>query len=742
MSKEEVYYEFIFPNYSSLSGTPGSSWPTSNNHIGEVRALCEMFPDKVITYDQLNTDHPISMYSTSWSDSDRNRIKDYLDQYKAIPKYFDLRNYFDADIYQSGGQSLMVSNSPELESTYIKFKNGSKTVYCSLMISSGDFFYSYNLPEEILEKSGLRDQIVSSKFHSNWYLKYTNGGLTDPNDEKSHFYYYSSTIGEPLNPYENAEKRVFARHYFLQGNVVPLGKKWENGSLVDLHYDQSDPEYSATDRRAYTNQYLTRNHIPCDTGDTIGLPYGINNAVPTRYSDLKEDLKKDFIDLEVTRRILYNYYNDWTDTIPTIEIPTIVSGFGYSTELSYDMPQEYINHPPMPIRYDLLRETLNDRDPYSDCETVLIMWVADGDPDTVAAGDIHGLRSLNWQQYAIPVSVRCCFKDTANNGKYSTHRFLINYPRRYLPDADGASDDGYVYRFHTRRNSKYNNTSFKESVYLQSLIEYSRNYILTYQNSSFTEQNYSDVFDIQKYLFSNCTHAAVYIRKQFCTNTNTQQNQCHYLLVNSDLYDINTSNSICIVEKNTSNTFTPTSHFTRENCNWGTIEPAWTYSFVNTYGNTVTRYSINDNRFIALFNINSLIHPVSGKLELHDSATLKAFLESKVPGDVGNWNDIYLSSIGISNLFNWATADSILSGIGSITEPCVPIGFLDGHIKIGNTVYGRNTGNGVVIGFKDVFDYSHNDLHHFHYNTLTDKYELVVDSNRQYTVYVMQYPIS
>ena len=741
MSKEEVYYEIVFTNYSSLSGTPGSSWPTNSNHVGEVRALCEMFPERVITYDQLATDHPIQMYSNSWSDSDRNTIKSYIDQYKTIPKYFDLRNYFDADIYQSGGQSLMVSDSPEITATYIKFKSGTKTIYCSLMTSSGDFFYSYNLPEEILEKSGLRDQIVSSKFHSNWYLKYTNGGLDDPNDEKSHVYYYTSTFGEPFNPAAGAEKRVFARHYFIQGNVVPLGKVYDHGELVDLHYNESDPEYSSTDWRVRTNQYLTRNKLSCDTGDTIGLPYGINNVVQTGYGTLREDLKRDFVDLEVTRRILYNYYNDWTDTIPTIEIPTIKSGFGYSTELSYDRPQEYIDKPPMPIRYDLLRETLNDRDPYSDCETVLTMWVANGDPDTVPAGDIHGLRNLNWEQYAIPVSIRCCFKDTAKNGKHSTKRFLIHYPRAYDPSSSAASEDGYVYRFHTRRNRKYT-TAFKEDVYLQSLIEYSRDYILTYQTTSYADANYSSIFDIQKHLFTNnLADEAFYIRKQFCTNTNTQQNQCHYLLVNQSLYDIDINNNICLVENGTNTTFVPRSHFTYENCDWGTIEPAWVSSYLNNQGQTRYRYSINNDRFIVLFNPNSpLISQVTGKLELYNSSTLKTLLETLVPGEVGNWNDLYLSSLGISNMFNWGTADAILHGIGSISEVCVPLGFLDGHIRIGSTNYGRNTNNGVIVGFKDVFEYAHDDVHHFHYNTSTSKYELVVDSNRLYTAYVMQYP--
>ena len=792
MSKEEVYYEIVFTNYSSLSGTPGSSWPTNSNHTGEVRALCEMFPERVITYDQLATDHPIQMYSNLWSDSDRNTIKSYIDQYKTIPKYFDLRNYFDADIYQSGGQSLMVSDSPELETTYIKFKSGTKTIYCSLMTSSGDFFYSYNLPEEILEKSGLRDEIVRRKFHPNWYFTAAERDYFNYIEDGTLKYYFRATeVGH--------EKYVFNKLYFKPNfpygikNLVLYYDHYRDGNGNIYQYNQVQYKFVDDDNQVVIQVYpyftlekdgtfyvrdtsteVTRYRYKKSdvhsgyNGDNSRY-YVIESGVQLevspgqraeKYSDIQEDLKRDFIDLEVTRRILYDYdyhkldsqyhivrgsdgvgvvvENTNTDNyIPKISVGTV----GYNTNILYDRPQEYISKSPMPIQYDRLRETLNDRDPYSDCETVLVMWVANGDPDTVPAGDIHGLRDLNWEQYAIPVSIRCCFKDTIKNGKHSTKRFLVHYPRVYDPSSSSASEDGYVYRFHTRRNRKYT-TAFKEDVYLQSLMEYSRDYILTYQNVSYTDANYSSIFDIQKHLFTNnLTDEAFYIRKQFCTNTNTQQNQCHYLLVDQSLYDIDVNNSICLVENGTHTTFTSRSHFTYENCTWGTIEPAWSASFLNNQGQTRYRYSINNDRFIVLFNPNnSLISQVTGKLELYDSSTLKTLLETLVPGEVGNWDDLYLSSLGISNMFNWGTADAILHGIGSISEVCVPLGFLDGHIRIGGTNYGRNTNNGVIVGFKDVFEYAHDDVHHFHYNTSTSKYELVVDSNRLYTAYVMQYP--
>ena len=58
----EIYYKFIFPRYSKLSvNSAGDEYvPTSdgNSQIGEVRALCNVCPERVITYDQLDvTNH-------------------------------------------------------------------------------------------------------------------------------------------------------------------------------------------------------------------------------------------------------------------------------------------------------------------------------------------------------------------------------------------------------------------------------------------------------------------------------------------------------------------------------------------------------------------------------------------------------------------------------------------------------------------------------------------------------------
>ena len=60
------------------------------------------------------------------------------------------------------------------------------------------------------------------------------------------------------------------------------------------------------------------------------------------------------------------------------------------------------------------------------------------------------------------------------------------------------------------------------------------------------------------------------------------------------------------------------------------------------------------------------------------------------------------------------------------------------YIKIGNTIYGSNTGNGIVLGFKNVLDYKNEDLHHFKYNSNTKKYEFVNNTNNTliYTAYI------
>lgn len=68
----------------------------------------------------------------------------------------------------------------------------------------------------------------------------------------------------------------------------------------------------------------------------------------------------------------------------------------------------------------------------------------------------------------------------------------------------------------------------------------------------------------------------------------------------------------------------------------------------------------------------------------------------------------------------------------------LPLDVLDGHIKIGSTTYGSNTSNHlVVVGFKDVFDYTNDDNHHFHYDSTSNSYVLTKNQNNSYAAYVM-----
>ena len=420
-----------------------------------------------------------------------------------------------------------------------------------------------------------------------------------------------------------------------------------------------------------------------------------------------------------------------------------------NTVLYYDPPQEYLDKPPMPIKYWLLRDALNYRDPYGDCETVLVMWVADSDPANIADGNITALSNLHWKQYAIPISARCCKK----NGGYSTERFILSYPHVY-------TDKGYyTWRFHTRRSSEYSydsaSPSFKEALYLQNIIEYSRDCVLSYQNlyqvGTRTENNvvrdYTTVFDIQKYLLKNCRSSfkVLYARKQNSSLSYNREQQNYYIRVNNSpaVYSINTNLDICFTEYNQNVRFTPSIHIKKSNYQNSSHDYRdWGF---NEYG---TDWDINDAWFIALFSLNNLIEEKIGTLEIVNASTLKENLCHLLPYTApvsqphshSNWEDIYLSSLGITPVRNWFNADALLYGLGD-PSTVAHIGFLDGHIKIGNTVYGRTTGNGVVVGFKDVFDYANKDYHHFSYNSTTDKYELVESSNRtlQYTVYVMNY---
>lgn len=646
MSKEEIYYKFIFPTYTNLKTDSVKALYNANDKNSDGTKCVE-------TYEKLNS-----------------TLKSYVDYYtKNIPKYFDIRNYAEGYSNQTFGLSLITSYTPEISNSFeqgcsqqswTKFSYGGKVIYCSLIISSGSFYYNFNLPEEVLVKSKLRNIIVSTRFHSNWYLTSSEASTC-------------RSFGYGNYP-ERREKRVFNRRYFKP--------KLSYGIQVDGAVDP-----------------------------------------PTHYTDLREDDKKDFIDLEVTRRILYNYYDTIApNNIPKVVIPKIVSGTGENTILSFNPPQEYINKRPMPISYHLLRDSLNERDPYGDCETVLVMWVADSDPVNIENGNIYGLRALNWKQYAIPISVRCCKSDDS----YNTRRFLIQYP-----ELDSSK------KYHIRHNENYNKNIFKEALYLQDLIKYSNDYIIVYQNRGYPGKN---VLDIQRYMCTNCGSSlkALYARREYGNAPNIQQQQNYYILVGGSTYNVNSpyrinismQNKICIVNKNDTNTiFSPKNYITKDKYSkwlpW--INQDNSSSSVN-YG-----WSINDNWFITIFNTDN-VHinkNVSGPLSLINCEQLYNNLFTFS----GHYcDDLYISSLGILIDYNWNTVDSLKFS----AQTCLPLGFLDNHIKIGNTTYGSNTANGIVLGFKNVLDYKNEDLHHFKYNSSTKKYEFVNNTNNTliYTAYI------
>jgi hypothetical protein len=684
VNKKEVFYKFIFPDNDNIR----------RQEIKDLRDTDHADSPAnwhVIAYDQLSAVNPTVLH--------------YVNQYLNIPKYFNMRVYADdvngtnisASQRQYCGVSLMVSDSPEVidrSHCWTKFKSDydNKIVYCSVIVSSGiddvpleDFYFNWNLPDEVLAKSGLRDSIVSSKFHNNWYF------TQEDRIEYSGKGYGYIPVGR--------EKRVFNKHYF-----------------------KDDLTYSAQ----------------------------TNNAVdpPIKYSHLREDNKKGFVDLEVTRRILYGVQNS-----NSVSIPTVVSGTGFNTAISYYPPQEYITNPPMPIkRYDLLRAALCDVDPYGDCETVLIMWVANSDPSDISDGNVLALRNLQWRQYAIPISVRCCVKDDSGSFTYSNKRFMLSYPHMYDPSSESTTDEfPYTWRFHIKRNSKYDNTvddsvKFKEALYLPDLINYSHDYVVTYQNINTVS---SDPFDIQKYIIQKCdaSFKALYIKKDFISKTMTK-NQCYYMRVDESLYGKNTGLSICFTEKNSPNTiFKPSNHLLYEDYSkiWYLAEDKW----LNDGGVTAANRAIKNFWFIALFDANykssgtNVFSTVTGSLSFKSG--LKSHLISLQPSFT--WDDIYISSFGISPTRNFGDTDYLLDGI---SEDVTQLGFLDSYINIGGIDYGKSTGK-VVVGFKDVFDYKHNDSNHFKYiggeyrlvkcnEFSSNEYDVVPASDNSYTAYIMNYP--
>lgn len=782
MNKQEVYYKFILTDYHSLTYKPGNSdfVPTNDgaDQLGEVRALCRECPERVITYDQLIATNPISMYANGtngWTSIKKSAIKSYIDAWRNIPKYFNLRNYEDSIPTQRLGMSLMVSHTPEVGGSYgdwTKLKVNGKTVYYSLIVSSGDFFYVFTLPDKVINKSGLRDKIVNERFHNNWFFTA---------EEKEAWSDISNVdVGQ--------EKRVFAQHYFnenypygyqaapkffvyyyngsnkyLRERVSCVGKdgniyKGTNKDFpphaeVSRYYLTDNPSVTLTRSQRYTSSDVTRN----------GSQYFLTNSDPSvevspirtveLYVDFNEDLKRDFIDLEATRRILY--YDDTNNsntqlkytnggvtryvTIqPTGDIPKILSGKHYSTELSYEPPNVYLSDrggcPPMQIPYNLLRYTLNDRPPFSDCETVLVMWVANSgaDPDDVAENDVKALHDLNWQQYAIPMSIRCCYKQRVNGERLSKERFLVSYPCKWKSQES-------TYRFHIRCNESYDKNEFKEALYLRDLIEYSEDYIITYQYTGHsgttrydtdgdgvkeTSVNYSDVFDVQKHLLNNTLSSfkKLYVKKGYTSLSMNQQQQAYYLAVPRDEYRIVTDNSrlkacFCTLDKDTDTLFAPSVVLTR------TDHERWDFddvTYEDAYG--LNDWHVEDSRFIALFDASSF-ETQSGTLELANATELRDFLKSKAPTE--SWDDIYLSSIGFTSS-DQIVGESLMTSRVGCTH--FSTGFLDGYIRINEVTYGRYINNKVVVGFKNLFDYKYEGLYHFHYDEESNSYKSVIST--------------
>lgn len=833
-TKKEIYYKFIFPDYDSLSGSDSDPIPTSDgvDQVGEVRALCRACPSRVITYDQLTTENPIDIYKygiNSWTSTKKNSIKKYIDEYLKIPKYFNLRNYWDANACQEGGMSLMISDSPELGvdlQTYTKFNVGGKTVYCAVMVSSGDFFYNFCLPDEVIEKSKLRDKIVTEKFHSNWFISTNDITLQRTIPRAVHF---------------NNSDRVYydkdpSSHQYMLDSNYP-GYPYTN--LMTFNSPQPANPKVDSEKRVFVQRYFSD-----------FFQYGLQGggAAVTQYTDFNEDLKRDFIALEATRRILYYNNNDTslknpdnnniititpTNDIPIIDsdvspvMPTGVIGglawwrdtasddysepininqynttsnkweeitvytkpayaanncatlrnmsklvvkqiheninqLGKNTVTSYESPDIYRTDrggcPPLQIPYNLLRYSMNDRPPFTDCETVLIMWVADKDPMSDDVKTVQDLHNCNFEQYAIPISVRCCSKDSTN---HIHDRFLVDYPRKWSiqKNNDNTVDENksrLAYRYHTRRAGYKDTAEFPEVMYLQDLAHYSNNdHILVYQNSLYINKG----FDVQGYLLKNYKDSfeKLYALKTYyktsitgsAAASNNQNGQLYYIRVNENdannqkVFDINTTNydatsnrRICICKPNSTDIFKPSERIYRKNVNgdkWnpnGAIAPSgdvsilgvtrhWNFDDVNYHTQFgYNDWKIDDNSFITLFNANHKVNnnPTFSmlencKLELVNSQSLYNILGSADD----RWDDIYISSLGVTR-YNPVLIDAIFHGGQGNT--IYSIGVLDNHIKLNGKTYGSSMSNDIrkiVVGFANMLDYHIEDLYHFKY---------------------------
>ena len=315
MNKQEVYYKFILTNYHSLTYKPGNPGfvPTNDgaDQLGEVRALCKQCPERVITYDQLTASNPISMYANGtngWTSAKKNTIKSYIDAWLREPKYFNLRNYWDANPCQEGGMSLMVSHTPEVGGDFgewTKLRVNGKTVYFSLMVSSGDFFYGFTLPDKVLKKSGLRDKIVNDRFHSNWFftmeekLAWKDIFNVDVGQEKRVFVqnYFNENF-----PYGNhAAPKFFVYYYsgnskYLRESVSCIDK---NGNIhtgtnkdfpphaeVSRYYLTDNPSVTLTRSQRYTSSDVTKD----------GSRYFLNSNTSVEVSPIRTvELYSDFI---------------------------------------------------------------------------------------------------------------------------------------------------------------------------------------------------------------------------------------------------------------------------------------------------------------------------------------------------------------------------------------------------------------------------------------------------------------
>ena len=830
-TKKEIYYKFIFPDYDSLSGSDSDPIPTSDgvDQVGEVRALCRACPSRVITYDQLTAENPIDIYRdgiNSWTSTKKNSIKKCIDEYLKIPKYFNLRNYWDANACQEGGMSLMVSDSPELGvdlQTYTKFTVDGKTVYCAVMVSSGDFFYNFCLPDEVIEKSGLREKIVTEKFHSNWFIiaddqliqrtipraiVFNNSDHVDYHKNKSYYSYipdpnypdypYDKLMDfyspSDVNPKIGSEKRVFVQKYFsdfFQYGLQGGGKAVEKYTDLNEDLKRDFIALEATRRILYYNSDTTKltnpNNKVVTITSTSDIPIIDTNISPKMQPGVAQGLAwwKDSPDSDKYKTpIEINKYNstnkEWEKVtvytredyardncallrkmskLITTQLVNNINQLGKNTVTSYEPPDIYRTDlggcQPLQIPYNILRYTMNDRPPFTDCETVLIMWVANKDPMSDDVTTVAELHNCNFEQYAIPISVRCCSKDSTD---HIHDRFLVDYPRKWSisTNSSGIVDENksrLAYRYHTRRAGYKDTAEFPEVMYLQDLAHYSNNdHILVYQNSSYINKG----FDVQGYLLKNYADSfeKLYALKTYyqtsvtgsAAASNNQNGQLYYIRVNENdsnnqkVFDINTTNydassnrRICICKPNSTDIFKPSEKIYRKNVNgdkWnpnGTIAPSgdvsilgvtrhWNFDDVNYHTQFgYNDWRIDDNSFITLFNANHKVNNNTTfsrlencKLELVDSQALYNILGN----ENDRWDDIYISSLGVTR-YNPVLIDAIFHGGQGNT--IYSIGVLDNHIKLNSTTYGSSTNNKIVVGFANMLDFHIEDLYHFKY---------------------------